>query len=640
MNPLDLDKDPEIVPSENTELTKEAEIIETTEVTEVPEIVAAVSETVELIASNEITETSLETAAVEVKPAKHDYSADTNAELVDALKVLIGQEVDSVKDDVEIIKQLFYKRIKIEVEELKKAFMEDGGEELDFLAPKDELEERFKSLLNEFRIKKASLMAQIEKDKETNLLQKQHILGQMKALVDSNDDVSVHINEFRALQQKWKSIGHVPASASTELWKQYNLYQESFWDLIKINNELREYDFKKNLELKNSLCEAAEKLVNEDDVISAFQQLQKLHEEWHELGPVARELREQTWNRFKEASTAINKKHQSYFDDIRKVEEENYETKKVLCEAVEAFDFSEFKSYKAWDDGTKTVLAWQEEWKSIGYAPRKVNQKLFDRYRRACDAFFTAKAEFYKASKTELAQNAEKKRALCEKAEEFKDNTDWKETSSKLIQLQKEWKSIGFVPKKESDELWKRFISACDYFFEQKNKSTSGQRTSEAENLIKKKELIAQITAFEKTDNPSESLSALRAIMAEWNAIGHVPFKEKDKIYKEYRDAVDKQFEVLNIDASDRRMDSFRNNLKDMSSKGENKLYREREKLMRTYEHLKSEIATYENNIGFFSSSSKKGGGLIQEMERKIEALKEESKLIEQKINLIDENIE
>jgi len=640
MNPLDLDKDPEIVPSENTELTKEAEIIETTEVTEVPEIVAAVSETVELIASNEIAETSLETAAVEVKTAKHDYSADTNAELVDALKVLIGQEVDSVKDDVEIIKQLFYKRIKIEVEELKKAFMEDGGEELDFLAPKDELEERFKSLLNEFRIKKASLMAQIEKDKETNLLQKQHILGQMKALVDSNDDVSVHINEFRALQQKWKSIGHVPASASTELWKQYNLYQESFWDLIKINNELREYDFKKNLELKNSLCEAAEKLVNEDDVISAFQQLQKLHEEWHELGPVARELREQTWNRFKEASTAINKKHQSYFDDIRKVEEENYETKKVLCEAVEAFDFSEFKSYKAWDDGTKTVLAWQEEWKSIGYAPRKVNQKLFDRYRRACDAFFTAKAEFYKASKTELAQNAEKKRALCEKAEELKDNTDWKETSSKLIQLQKEWKSIGFVPKKESDELWKRFISACDYFFEQKNKSTSGQRTSEAENLIKKKELIAQITAFEKTDNPSESLSALRAIMAEWNAIGHVPFKEKDKIYKEYRDAVDKQFEVLNIDASDRRMDSFRNNLKDMSSKGENKLYREREKLMRTYEHLKSEIATYENNIGFFSSSSKKGGGLIQEMERKIEALKEESKLIEQKINLIDENIE
>ena len=640
MNPLDLDKDPEIVPSENTELTKEAEIIETTEVTEVPEIVAAVSETVELIASNEIAETSLETAAVEVKTAKHDYSADTNAELVDALKVLIGQEVDSVKDDVEIIKQLFYKRIKIEVEELKKAFMEDGGEELDFLAPKDELEERFKSLLNEFRIKKASLMAQIEKDKETNLLQKQHILGQMKALVDSNDDVSVHINEFRALQQKWKSIGHVPASASTELWKQYNLYQESFWDLIKINNELREYDFKKNLELKNSLCEAAEKLVNEDDVISAFQQLQKLHEEWHELGPVARELREQTWNRFKEASTAINKKHQSYFDDIRKVEEENYETKKVLCEAVEAFDFSEFKSYKAWDDGTKTVLAWQEEWKSIGYAPRKVNQKLFDRYRRACDAFFTAKAEFYKASKTELAQNAEKKRALCEKAEELKDNTDWKETSSKLIQLQKEWKSIGFVPKKESDELWKRFISACDYFFEQKNKSTSGQRTSEAENLIKKKELIAQITAFEKTDNPSESLSALRAIMAEWNATGHVPFKEKDKIYKEYRDAVDKQFEVLNIDASDRRMDSFRNNLKDMSSKGENKLYREREKLMRTYEHLKSEIATYENNIGFFSSSSKKGGGLIQEMERKIEALKEESKLIEQKINLIDENIE
>ncbi len=638
MSPLDLDKDSEIVPSENTEVTKETETIETMEVTEAPEIISTASETVET-ATDEITEPSLETV-VEVKPAKHDYSVNTKAELVDTLKELIGQEVNSVKDDVEIIKQFFYKKIKIEIEELKKAFIEDGGEELDFLAPKDELEEKFKSLLNEFRIKKSSLMAQIEKDKEANLLQKQHILGQMKALVDSNDDVSVHINEFRALQQKWKNIGQVPASASTELWKQYNLYQESFWDLIKINNELREYDFKKNLELKNSLCEAAEKLANEDDVISAFQQLQKLHEEWHELGPVARDLREQTWNRFKEASTAINKKHQSYFDDIRKLEEENYETKNVLCEAIEAFDFSNFKSYKAWDDGTKTILTWQEEWRSIGYAPRKVNQKLFDRYRKACDAFFTAKAEFYKASKTELAQNAEKKRALCEKAEELKDSTEWKETSSKLIQLQKEWKNIGFVPKKESDELWKRFISACDYFFEQKNKSTSGQRTSEAENLIKKKELIVQIAAFEKTDNPSESLAALRTIMAQWNAIGHVPFKDKDKIYKEYRDAVDKQFEVLNIDASDRRMDSFRNNLKDMSAKGENKLYREREKMMRTYEHLKSEIATYENNIGFFSSSSKKGGGLIKEMERKIETLKEESKLIEQKINLIDENIE
>lgn len=636
MSPLDLDKDTETVPSEITEIT---ETIEKTETTEIPVIV---SESVEQTV-NETNLTSLETtfeAQPEKIKSKPDYNESTKAELVDTLKVLVDREVEAVKDDVEIIKQVFYKKVKIEVEELKKAFLEGGGEELDFLAPKNEFEDRFKLLLNEFRIKKAAMMAKLEKDRENNLLQKQHILSQMKALGDSNDDVSAHISEFRALQQKWKTIGQVPASASTELWKQYNLYQESFWDLIKINNELREYDFKKNLELKNALCETAEKLAQEDNIVSAFQKLQKLHEEWHDLGPVARDLRESIWNRFKEASTILHKKHQSYFDEIRKQEEENNETKNALCDALEAFDFSELTNYKGWDEATKKVLNLQAAWRSTGQAPRKVNQKLFDRYRKACDLFFSAKAEFFRESKNTLVENAEKKRALCEKAEELKESTDWKETSSKLIQLQKEWKVIGSTTKKESDELWKRFITACDYFFEQKAKGTSGQKGSEAENLEKKKELIDKIQTFELNDNPKESLAALRVIMAEWNATGHVPFKEKDSIYKKYREALDKQFEVLNIDASERRIDSFKNNLKDMTAKGENKLYREREKLMRSYEHLKSEIATYENNIGFLSSSSKKGGGLIKEMERKIETLKEESKLIEQKINLIDENIE
>jgi len=657
MSPLDLNKDPEIVPSETPEVaeTKEAievtennvvaETAEVTEVIEVPEVSAdaAVTEITEEPVADKIQEESPEEVVteqpIEEKSAKTDYSTSTKAELVDTLKLIINKEVEVVKDEVELIKQLFYKKTKTETEELKKSFVEEGNEENEFLAPKDELEESFKALLNIFRAKKAALVAQLEKEKETNLLQKQHLLGQMKVLVESNDDVSTHINEFRALQQKWKTIGQVPASASTDLWKQYNLYQESFWDLIKINNELREYDFKKNLELKTALCEAAEKLATETDVISAFQQLQKLHEEWHDLGPVAREIREQIWSRFKEASTAINKKHQSYFDSIRKLEDENYEAKNALCEKIEAFDFTSLNNYKAWDEATKTVLAWQEEWRTIGFAPRKVNQKVFDRYRKVCDAFFAAKAEFYKETKNVLTINAEKKKALCEKAEELKDSTEWKETGDKLIQLQKEWKTVGPVAKKYSDELWKRFIGACDYFFEQKNKSTSGQRTVENENLAKKKELIDRINAFEKTENSGESITALRAIMAEWNTIGHVPFKEKDKIYKEYRDAVDKQFETLNVDSSNRRMDSFRNNLKDMSTKGENKLLREREKLIRAYEHLKSEIATYENNIGFFSSNSKKGGGLIKEMERKIETLKEESKLIEQKINLIDENI-
>ena len=618
MNSLDLTKDPEIVPSE-------------------------VTETVETVDTVDTVETSLETVVIEQPEETNtivaDYAASSKQELIDALKLLIDKEVDAAKDGVEQIKQLFYKKVKLDVEEQKKLFIENGGIETDFVSAKDELEESFKALLNEFRVKKASVMAQLEKEKDSNLLQKQHLLEQMKVLVASNDDVSTHINEFRALQQKWKSIGQVPQTASTELWKQYNLYQESFWDLIKINNELREYDFKKNLESKTLLCDAAEKLSEETDVIVAFQKLQKLHEEWHELGPVAREIREQIWTRFKDASTAIHKKHQSYFDSIRKLEEENLVTKTELCEKIEAFDYSKLNNYRQWDEATKTILAWQEEWRSIGFAPRKVNQKVFDRYRKACDAFFAAKGEFYKETKNVLVVNSDKKKALCEQAEALKDSTDWKEAGEKFILLQKEWKTIGPVAKKYSDELWKRFIAACDYFFEQKNKSTSGQRNAESENLAKKKELIAKINAFQKSENNNESVATLRALMAEWNTIGHVPFKEKDKVYKEYRDAVDKQFETLNVDATNRRMDNFRSNLKDMSGKGENKLYREREKLMRAYEHLKSEILTYENNIGFFSSSSKKGGGLIKEMERKIESLKEESKLIEQKINLIDENI-
>ena len=643
MNPLDLNKETEIVPSEIIETTETTEMTEVQNETEViEETEAPKNKEAEIVVVAQ--DIPLETVAAEPqvikKEIKPDHTQGTKAEMVDALKLLIDKEVETVKDEVESIKQLFYKKTKLEIEEQKKQFIEAGGIEEEFIAAKDELEETFKSLLNQFRGKKATLMAQQEKEKENNLIQKQHLLEQMKVLVDSSDDVSTHINEFRALQQKWKTIGPVPQTASTDLWKQFNLFQESFWDLIKINNELREYDFKKNLESKIFLCEAAEKLAEDDDVLSAFQQLQKLHEEWHELGPVAREIREQIWNRFKEASTAINKKHQSYYDVIRKQEEENYDLKIALIEKIEGFDFSNLNSYRAWDDATKLFLAWQEEWRKIGFAPRKINQKIYDRYRKACDKFFTAKGDFFRETKNVLNQNSDKKKELCEKAEALKDSVEWKETTDKLIQLQKEWKTIGPVAKKYSDELWKRFIAACDYFFEQKNKNTSGEKNAETENLVKKKELIEKIGALEKTDHPSDTQATLRALMGEWNAIGHVPFKEKDKIYKEYREALDKQFETLNMDSSNRRVESFRTNLNEQSGKNENKLFREREKLMHAYEHLKSEIATYENNIGFFSSSSKKGGGLIQEMERKIESLKNESKEIEQKIKLIEDNIQ
>lgn len=564
----------------------------------------------------------------------------SKSELIEMLKKLIDQDVDSVKGEVDIIKQSFYKKLKAEHEEARKLFVDEGGDETLFAPAKDEAEDILKQLLNDFKTKKAAAQAKLEAEKEQNLLEKKHILERMKVLVESSDDVSGHINEFRDLQKKWKSIGQVPQSAISELWKNFSAYQESFWDLIKINNELREYDFKKNLEIKSHLCELAEKLNDESDVVSAFHQLQKYHEEWHEIGPVARELRDDIWNRFKNASSVINKKHQAHFDGIRGLEDSNLDAKTAICEKIEALDLNEFKSYKSWDEATQTMIGWQDEWRTIGFAPRKMNHKIFERYRAACDAFFAAKAEFYKLAKNTLSENYDKKKALCEKAEELKDSTEWKETGDKMVLLQKEWKTVGPVAKKYSDELWKRFIAACDYFFDQKNKNTSNLKSEEQQNLQKKKDLISEIEALQILENNNaEIFTILRQKINNWNTIGHVPFKDKDKIYKEYRSAVDKKFEELNIDAGKQRLENFKSNLSDMSAKGENKLYREREKLVRQYEHLKSEIGTYENNIGFFSNNSKKGGGLIKEMERKIEALKEEAKLIEQKIQLIDEKI-
>ena len=625
MDPLELNKDAEIA---DNDLTQQPDQTNPQVTEELP-----VNQPADDVQQEDEVETAVSNST--------DLQALSREELVAHLKQLLTLEIEAIKDEVEHIKLLFYKKLKADNEENKKAFLESGGEEHDYKPVKDGLDEELKTLLNEYKTKKAALIAKTEADKENNLIQKQHILDRMKVLVESNDDVSSHINEFRELQKKWKTIGQVPQEHVNDLWKSYAACQESFWDLIKINNELREYDFKKNLELKTVICEAAERLDEEADVISAFHQLQKLHDEWRETGPVAREFREEIWNRFKAASAVINRKHQGHFDEIRKIEEDNLVAKTALCEKVEAFDFSSLNSYKAWDEATKTIMGWQEEWRTIGFAPRKSNHKIFDRYRAACDAFFNAKAEFYKASKNVLSDNLEKKKALCEQAEKLKDSTDWKETSETLIRLQKEWKTIGPVAKKYSDEVWKRFISACDYFFEQKQKNTSGQRTEELENLTKKKELIAKINELDAVADktPAEVLTTLREYIARWNETGHVPFRDKDKIYKEYRSAVDKMFEKLNVDANQRRLDTFKTNLKDMSTKGENKLLREREKLMRAYEHLKSEIATYENNIGFLTSTNKKGSGLIKEMERKIEALKEEAALIEQKITLIEESL-
>ncbi|GHV30114.1 hypothetical protein FACS1894177_02160 [Bacteroidia bacterium] len=565
------------------------------------------------------------------------------SQLVEQLAEAVQQDItNAIKNKIEALKQAFYKLKKIETDEAQEAFIAEGGRAEDFKAAVDVIEERLKDLLVVFREKKATLIAKADKIKEDNLVQKKAIIEKLKNLIESKDDFYKVYNEFRKLQQHWKEIKQVPQVAVNELWKDYQHYSEKFYDLLKINNEMRDYDFKKNMELKQGLIDSVEKLDSEKDVISAFYQLQKFHQEWREIGPVAKELREDIWAKFKKASSVINKKHQDHFESLRALEQRNLEEKTAICEEMEAIDYSKLTTFKEWDEQNKRVLELQEKWKTIGFAPKKNNVKIFERFRKACDVFFQNKSTFYKGIKETMDTNLEKKKALCEQAEALKDSQDWKETSDKMIALQKEWKTVGPVSRKFSDAVWKRFISACDYFFEQKGVHFSSQKSEEVENLKKKKEIIKTINEIDLDLSANDAVSQIRELMSEWNKIGFVPFREKDKIYKEYRAAVDKHFDRLKIDESERRLQSFKSNLNDISSgeKSKNKLLSEREKLMRTYERLKNDIQTYENNIGFLSISSKGGGGLVKEMNRKIDSLKEELNLIVKKIEVIDENFE
>ncbi len=566
----------------------------------------------------------------------------TKEQIIQRLSALVeGEATDAVKAEVDALKQAFYKRKKQETDDAKKAFLASGGSEEGFVVPSDENEEQLKKYLQIIKEKRAAILAEYEKVKEENLAAKKAIIDELKILIDSQDDFHKIYTEFRRLQQQWKDIKNIPQANINDLWKEYQHYSEKFYDLIKINNEMRDYDFKKNLELKTALCEAVEKLEEEQDVISAFYQLQNLHQEWREIGPVAKELREEIWSRFKKASTVINKRHQDHFEGLRSMEQRNLEEKTAICEEMEAIDYSKLATFKDWDEQNQKVLDLQEKWKTIGFAPKKNNVKVFERFRAACDTFFQKKSEFYKSIKESMDANLEKKKQLCEKAEALKDSQDWKETTDKLIALQKEWKTVGSVSRKYSDAIWKRFVTACDYFFEQKNIHFSSQKTEEIENLKAKKEVIEKIKAVDESLPSTEAIAKIREFMSEWNNIGFVPFREKDKIYKEYREAVDKHFDRLKVDESERRLQSFKSNLSEMTGKDKSKgkILNEREKLMRTYERLKNDIQTYENNIGFLSVSSKGGGGLVKEMSRKIESLKEELELILKKIEVIDENL-
>ena len=608
--------------------------------------------TAEEVVTNETTDAEVaaeETSEAEVKTDEVAAGEETVAttgklskeEILEKLTGLVGAAADATRNEVEALKQAYYKIHRSEVDELKKAFLTAGGEEKDFVAPEDETESKIKELLNVYKEKRAAILAEEERVKAANYALKLQLIDQLKALTESQEDFNKLYNDFKDIQQRWKEVKAVPQEHVSELWKNYQTYSEMFYDIIKINNQFRDYDFKKNLEMKTALCETVEKLQTEPDVISAFHQLQKLHQQWREIGPVAKELREELWSRFKAASTIINKRHQEHFEGLKAKEQENLEAKTAICEQIENIDFQALKSFKDWEEKNKEVIALQDKWKTIGFAPKKSNVKIFERFRAACDVYFNRKSEFYKNIKDEMEKNLELKKALCEKAEALKDSTDWKSTTEKMIALQKEWKTIGSVARKHSDAVWKRFISACDYFFEQKNKNVSSQKSVEQTNLAAKKALIEKINTLDEADH-DEALAVLKGYMAECNTIGHVPFKEKDKVYKEYHEAVDKQFDRLKVDQNDRKMQTFRSNLSDMSNgeRGKGKLYGEREKLMRMYERMKNELQTYENNIGFLSISSKGGGGLLKEMERKIDKLKNEMALIIKKIDAIDENLE
>lgn len=559
----------------------------------------------------------------------------TKKEVVERLKEIAASDENPDKDEIDLLKTVFYKLHITEREARMKEYIDGGGDPEAYQIMPDEDEETFKQQMAIVREKRARIFQQQEAEKQANLEKKLEIIEKIKAMATSPDEANKSYNEFKELQQQWKDIKNVPADRASELWRNYQLYVEQFYDLLKLNSEAREYDFKKNLETKTKLCEAAEKLADEEDVISAFHQLQELHQQYRETGPVAKELREQIRTRFKAASTVINKRHQQHFEDLRSKEEENLTLKTALCEKVEEISKQENKTASDWEKRSKEIIDIQNQWKTIGFAPQKMNVKIFERFRAACDDFFGRKSEFFKDMKQAYAANIEKKKALVEKAQALADSTDWKVTSDKLINLQKEWKTIGVVPKKIGDQLWHDFLNACNKFFEARNAANAGARNEERENLEKKRNIIEQIKAL-VADAANATREKVQALTDEYNKVGHVPYKEKDALYAAYHEALDAIYKELNISNKRRRLDDFKSNIRNMAKRGEDAIDNERGRLTRRFEQLKQEIQTYENNLGFLNASSKKGNSLIDEMNRKVQKLRDDLELVRQKIKAID----
>ena len=560
---------------------------------------------------------------------------ETKAEVLARIQEIAHGDEAPQKEEVDYLKTVFYKLHIAEREANLKAYIDAGGDPEQYQISPDEKEEAFKAEMGIIKEKRAKIFKEQEAEKQENLTKKLDIIEKIKSMITTPEEANKSYQEFKALQQQWREIKNVPAEKANELWRNYQLYVEQFYDMLRLNSEAREYDFKKNLELKTGLCEAAEKLAEEEDVISAFHQLQKLHQEYREIGPVSKELREEIWNRFKAASTVINKRHQQHFEGIRAKEEENLARKTALCEKVEAIAAEENKGSGDWEKHTKAIIDIQAEWKTIGFAPQKMNVKIFERFRAACDDFFGRKAEYFKSLKDTFKENADKKRALIEKAKALQDSTEWKSTSDKLIALQKEWKTIGMVPKKLGDQLWEEFLGACNKFFEARNAAGAGQRGEEHTNLSKKREVIEKLKAVAE-ETGEDIQEKVQKLVEEYNAIGHVPYKEKDKIYEEYHAVLDKLYKELNISVAKRRLSNFKQTIKQVAERGENALDNERSRLFRQYEALKQEIQTYENNLGFLNASSKKGNSLIDEMNRKVQKLKDDMNLVKEKIKAID----
>ncbi|WP_279159240.1 DUF349 domain-containing protein [Muribaculum intestinale] len=563
----------------------------------------------------------------------------TKEEVIARLEEISSRSgADVSRDEVTRLRQAFHAFRKNELIAEKEAFIADGNDEKDYLPSLDPLEERMTVLLNIIKEAKAEFIARQDEERRANLARKRDIIRELDEMAADTDNVNRHFPRFRELTQAFKDAGEVPPTDATDLWRDYQAAVERFYDQLKVNKDLRDYDFKKNLEMKQLLIEEAEKLEEEADVVTAFRRLQDLHEKWRDVGPVAKELRDEIWNRFKEASAIINKKYQAFFEERKERERENEEKKTSICERVEKIDITSLANHSAWEQATKEILAAQEEWKKLGFASKKVNNALFARFRKTCDDFFTAKGDYFRQVRDMRTSNLERKTALCERAEVLKDSTDWKKTADAITELQKEWKTIGPVDKKHSDIIWRRFIDACDYFFECRKKATSGQRRTERENLKNKEEIIKTLKAIADDTPRDEAIAKVKELQNAWQAIGHVPFRDKDRVNEEYRTVVGNLYEHFDIREKRARMEAFAGNIREMQGDG-NRLGRERERLVRALEQKRAEIKTYENNLGFFNVTSKSGNALLRDMERKIDHLKEDLKALEEKIRLIDQNI-